>query len=71
MARLAEAPSQINLIDVIRGIGRWKILLLSMPLIGLFVGESVLLVNKPSYQSEAQVIVQSLATPFDQINQCA
>ncbi|MBG1231783.1 GumC family protein [Aestuariivirga litoralis] len=71
MARISESPSQINLMDVIRGMWRWKLLLIMMPLIGLFVGEGVLLVNKPSYQSEAQVIVQSLATPFDKISSVA
>jgi len=65
MPRIVEQTSQINLMDVIKGIGRWKMLLLSMPLLGLVIGEGVLMVNKPVYQAEAQVIVQSLATPFD------
>lgn len=65
MARLSEQPSQINLMDVIRGMSRWKMLLLVMPILGLLLGEGVLMVNKPSYQTEAQVIVQNLATPFD------
>lgn len=65
MPRISEQSSQINLMDVIRGIRRRKMLLLSMPLLGLIIGEGVLMANKPTYQAESQVIVQSLATPFD------
>ncbi len=57
-----------TIIDVLRGMGRRKLLIMSCTALGLMAGMGVLSVFKPSYQAESQVLVQNLATPYDQPN---
>jgi uncharacterized protein involved in exopolysaccharide biosynthesis/Mrp family chromosome partitioning ATPase len=57
-----------TLIDVLRGMGRRKFLIMSCTALGLMAGMGVLTVFKPSYQAESRVLIQNLATPYDQPN---
>jgi succinoglycan biosynthesis transport protein ExoP len=57
-----------TIIDVLRGMGRRKILVMSCTALGLMAGLGVLTVFKPSYQAESRVLIQNLATPYDQPN---
>lgn len=57
-----------TLIDVLRGMGRRKFLIMSCTALGLMAGMGVLTVFKPSYQAESRILVQNLATPYDQPN---
>ena len=63
--RNASIPANSSLSDVFGGLRQRKYLILGTTLAGLISGEMFLLANKPSYQAEAQVIVESLSTPFD------
>lgn len=58
----------LSMSDVLRGIGRRKFMVLTCLLAGLLAGGLVLALLKPSYQSEAQVIIENLATPFEKVN---
>ncbi len=63
--RNASIPANSSLSDVFGGLRHRKYLILGTTLAGLIAGEVFLVANKPSYQAEAQVIVESLSTPFD------
>jgi polysaccharide biosynthesis transport protein len=62
-----EAPS-FSIVDVLRGMARRKLLVLASILFGLLIGVAVVTVFKPSYQSEAQVLIENLETPYDRAN---
>ena len=62
-----DLPS-FSMLDVLRGMGRRKLLMLSSLLLGLLVGLGVVTFIKPKYQSEAQVLIDNLATPYDSAN---
>jgi polysaccharide biosynthesis transport protein len=62
-----EAPS-FSILDVLSGMGRRKFLMLSSLLLGLLIGIAVITIFKPSYQSEARVLIDNLATPYDRAN---
>jgi polysaccharide biosynthesis transport protein len=62
-----EAPS-FSIIDVLRGMARRKLMVLASILLGLLIGIAVVTVFKPSYQSEARVLIENLETPYDRAN---
>lgn len=62
-----EAPS-FSILDVLRGMARRKLLVLASVLLGLLIGVAVVTVFKPSYQSEARVLIENLETPYDRAN---
>ncbi len=68
MQRFAEEVTATNLSDVLAGVWRRKLLLLSLTLLGVLAGELFLMTSKPTYLSEAQVLIENLATPFDRTN---
>ncbi|MFO1123455.1 MAG: exopolysaccharide transport family protein [Hyphomicrobiales bacterium] len=57
----------INLADVLRGVARHKVLILGLALLSF--GGSLAYVNytKPTYTSEAQILIQNMETPFDRV----
>jgi polysaccharide biosynthesis transport protein len=62
-----EAPS-FSIIDVLRGMARRKLMMLASILLGLLIGVAVVTVFKPTYQSEARVLIDNLETPYDRAN---
>ncbi len=68
MQRSVQEFSATNLSDILSGIWRRKLLLISLPLLGLLGGELFLMSSKATYLSEAQVLIENLATPFDRAN---
>ncbi len=62
-----EAPS-FSIIDVLRGMARRKLMILASILLGLLIGVAVVTVFKPTYQSEARVLIDNLETPYDRAN---
>ena len=65
MSLTAEQPHSLNVLDVIRGIWKRKTMLSILTLIGLCIGLFTIFAFKPSYQSEAQLIVENTATSFE------
>ena len=65
MSLSAEQPQSLNVLDVIRGIWKRKTMIAILLLIGLGVGTFTVFAFKPSYQSEAQLIVENTATSFE------
>ena len=59
------APA-INLFDVVRGVWRRKLVILVFTLLSFCVGLGVVKVFEPVYSSEAQVLIENLASPYDQ-----
>ncbi len=68
MSLKSEQSQAINMNDALRGIWRRKMLVASSLALGLLAGLAIMTVVKPSFQSEAQVIVENLATPYDKAN---
>ena len=68
MPRFAQEVPANNLSDVLAGMWRRKLLLLALPLLGVIGGELFLMSSKPIYLSEAQVLIENQATPFDRTN---
>ncbi len=68
MQRLNEQVPATNLSDVLAGMWRRKLLLLALPLLGVLGGELFLMSSKATYLSEAQVLIENMATPFDRSN---
>ncbi len=64
MTKSRAAPS-ISIIDVLRGVGRRKLLILSCLALTLGAGAAILSIVPPSYTTEAQVLIENLSTPFD------
>jgi succinoglycan biosynthesis transport protein ExoP len=65
---MAQPQNVINLSDAIRGVLRRKILVLTTLVLGALVGLAILILIKPSYQAESQIVVENLATPYDKAN---
>ena len=65
MSLSSEQPQTVNVVDVVRGIGRRKRLLALLTLAGLGIGLATVFMSKPSYQTEALVIVENTATSFE------
>ena len=58
------APT-INLLDVMRGMGRRKLAIFFFTLLAFCAGLAVVKVLKPTYSTEAQILIENLASPFD------
>src|SRR5215207_2184224 len=58
------APT-INLLDVMRGVARRKLVIIVFTLLALCAGLGIVQVLKPTYSTEAQVLIENLASPFD------
>ncbi len=65
MSLSAEQTQSLNVMDVIRGIWNRKMMLSALTLIGLAIGIVVVFASKPTFQSEAQLIVENSATSFE------
>ena len=65
MSLSAEQPQSLNVLDVIRGIWKRKMMLTVLTLIGLGIGLITIFAFKPTFQSEAQLIVENSATSFE------
>ncbi|MBZ0261274.1 MAG: hypothetical protein K8F90_11820 [Hyphomicrobiales bacterium] len=60
-----EFASTINLLDVVRGMGRRKLVILVFTLVALCSGLMIVKFLKPTYSTEAQILIENLASPFD------
>ena len=65
MSLSAEQPQSLNVMDVIGGIWNRKSMLSTLTLIGLGIGLLTVFATKPSFQSEAQLIVENTATSYE------
>lgn len=63
----SAAPAAINILDVLRGMGRRKLLVLGMGLLAFTGAAAVVRALKPVYATEAQVLIQNMETPFDRM----
>jgi succinoglycan biosynthesis transport protein ExoP len=61
-----QAPS-INLLDVLRGIGRHKLLILVFVILGFGAGMALVATSATIYTTEAEVLIENLASPFDRV----
>ena len=61
-----QAPS-INLLDVLRGMGRHKLLILSFTVLGFAASCGYVSTLKPLYSTEAQVLIENLSSPYDKV----
>ena len=64
----SESNEVISIADALGGVWRRKILVLTFLLLGLGAGLAVIALISPSYQSEAQVIIENLSTPYEKAN---
>ncbi len=62
-----EVPS-FSILDVLRGMGRRKLLMISSLMIGTLLGTSIITIVKPKYQAEARVLIDNFETPYDSAN---
>ena len=60
-------PVSINVMDVLRGVARRKVMIAAMTFAALAGGAALANYLKPVYSTEAQVLVQNLETPFDRV----
>ncbi len=58
------APT-INLLDVMRGMGRRKLAIFFFTLLAFCAGLAIVKVLKPTYSTESQILIENLASPFD------
>ncbi|MDE2446681.1 MAG: hypothetical protein KGO94_10910 [Alphaproteobacteria bacterium] len=65
MSLSGEQYQSLNVLDVIRGIWQRKRMLTTLTLLGLAAGAATVLLSKPTYQSEAQLIVENTTTSFE------
>ena len=65
MSLNAEQPQSLNVLDVIRGIWNRKVMLSVFTLFGVGIGLFTVFTFKPTFQSEAQLIVENTATSFE------
>jgi uncharacterized protein involved in exopolysaccharide biosynthesis len=68
MSLSVEQSQVINMSDALRGIWRRKVLVVTTLMLGVLSGAALLTTTKPSYLSEAQVIIENLSTPFESTN---
>jgi polysaccharide biosynthesis transport protein len=68
MSLSAEPSQSLNVADVIRGIWQRKTMLATLTLIGLGLGSATVFLSKPTYQTEAQIIIENSATSFERAN---
>jgi uncharacterized protein involved in exopolysaccharide biosynthesis len=63
-----QAALSVSIVDVMRGIGgRWKLVSV-LTLLGIALGLGLVTFIKPSYTTEALVLIESLETPFNRVN---
>ena len=60
--------TSFSIMDVLRGMGRRSLLIISCTSLGILAGAGVVTVFKPSYQAESRVLIDDLTTPYDQAN---
>jgi polysaccharide biosynthesis transport protein len=65
MSLSAEPLQNVNVADVIKGIWRRKLMVILLALIGCALGSGIVFLLKPSYQAEAQIIIENTATSFE------
>jgi polysaccharide biosynthesis transport protein len=65
---MANQQQVMNISDALAGVWRRKTLVLTCLVLGALVGLAILILIKPTYQSEAQVVIENLATPYDKAN---
>ena len=58
------APT-INLLDVMRGMARRKLIIIVFTLLAFCAGLAIVKVLKPTYATEAQILIENLVSPFD------
>jgi polysaccharide biosynthesis transport protein len=63
----ARAPT-FSVLDVIFGLGRRKLLILTSLILGALLGFAIVSVFKPTYVAEARVLIDDLQTPYDSAN---
>ncbi len=61
-------PASISIGDVLRGVGRRRLMIAGMTLISFLGAVTAVAYMSPIYTTESQVLVESLATPWDQVN---
>ena len=57
--------SSISLLDVVRGVGRRKLVIFVFTLMALSTGLGLVKVLKSTYSTEAQILIENLASPYD------
>jgi polysaccharide biosynthesis transport protein len=65
MNQQSQLASSINLLDVLRGVWRHKLLISAMTLLALVGSAAYISVTRPLYSTEAQILIENLASPFD------
>ena len=65
MNQYPEQAASISLADVLHGMGRRKLLMLTTCLLGLGVGLAISKLASPVYQTEARIVLESSATSLD------
>jgi polysaccharide biosynthesis transport protein len=65
MSSFSQANPTISIADALGGVWRRKFFILCMLILGMLAGLAILKLIKPSYQSEAQVLIEKLATPYE------
>lgn len=68
MAGVSQLNQSVSIADAVSGIFRRKLLVLSCLALGITAGIGVLKFIKPSYLSEAQVLIEDLTTSYDRLN---
>ena len=63
----SAGPAAINILDVLRGMGRRKLLIVGMALLAFAGAMGLVSVMKPVYSTEAQVLIQNMETSFDRL----
>jgi succinoglycan biosynthesis transport protein ExoP len=57
----------ISLGDVLKGVARRKLMIAATTIAGLGIGLGLVTILKPTYSTEAQVLIENLETPFDRV----
>jgi polysaccharide biosynthesis transport protein len=68
MSNSTDQSQVINMSDALRGIWRRKLLVFTTLILGALAGAALLTISKPAYQSEAQVLIENLSTPYEKTN---
>lgn len=68
MSQLYGEPPSFSIMDVLSGMARRKLLMLSCLTIGVLLGVGIVTTIKPKYQAETRVLIDNLSTPYDSAN---
>ena len=68
MNSVSQSNQAVNIAEALYGVWRRKLLVIAFLLLGLLAGLAIITLIAPSYQSEAQVIVENLSTPYEKAN---